>query len=101
MDVQEIREVIESRAAAMATGQAKDILRYYADEAVQFTLAPPLRQPASVQDPEPLEHWMATFERAPSREVTALEITAGPDVAFATSIVTGLDRPHAVSSCLR
>ncbi|GAA2505973.1 ketosteroid isomerase [Winogradskya humida] len=86
MDEQAIREVIEGHAAALGTGQVKDILRYYADDAVQFTLAPPLRQPASAQDPEPLEHWLATFEQPPTLEVTALEITAGPEVAFASSL---------------
>jgi ketosteroid isomerase-like protein len=86
MDEQQIREVVEGRAAALRTGDVKAMLAYYAPEVVEFSLAPPLRQLTDAHDPEPVERWLATFEAPPRREVTRLEITAGPDVAFATSI---------------
>jgi ketosteroid isomerase-like protein len=82
----QIREVIEANAAVLQTGDVKTMLSYYATETVEFSLAPPLRQVTDPQDPAPVEKWIATFEAPPKREVTQLEITAGDDVAFATSI---------------
>ena len=82
----QIREVIEAKAAALASGDVKAMLAYYAPEVVEFSLAPPLRQLTDAQDPAPVERWIATFEAPPRREVTRLEITAGGDVAFATSL---------------
>lgn len=85
-DQTQIRDVIEGRAAVLKTGDVATMLSYYAPEVVQFSLAPPLRQPTDGRDPKPVERWIATFEAPPTREVTELEITAGTDVAFATSI---------------
>ncbi|WP_328477816.1 nuclear transport factor 2 family protein [Actinoplanes sp. NBC_00393] len=82
----EIREVIERKAALLETGDAKAILSYYTPTFVEYNLAPPLRQPGDARDPGKLEAWMATFEAPPRREVTQLEITVDGDVAFATSI---------------
>ncbi|MFC7533997.1 YybH family protein [Actinoplanes sp. GCM10030250] len=82
----EIREAIEGKAALLQTGDAKAILSYYAPSFVEYTLAPPLRQPGDAQNPAALEAWMATFEAPPRRQVTQLEITTDGDVAFATSI---------------
>lgn len=82
----EIREVIENKAALLETGDAKAVMAYYAPSFVEYTLAPPLRQPGDGRDPAPLEAWMATFETPPRREVTQLEITTDGDVAFATSL---------------
>ena len=88
----EIREVIESKAALLQKGDAKAVLSHYAPSFVEYSLAPPLRQPGDGHDPAALEAWMATFEAPPRREVTRLEITTDGDVAFATS----LDRLTAV-----
>jgi ketosteroid isomerase-like protein len=82
----QIREVVEGKAATLKTGDVKAMLAYYAPEVVEFSLAPPLRQLTDPQDPAPVEKWIATFEAPPTREVTQLEIAAGDDVAFATSI---------------
>lgn len=82
----EIREVIEGRAATLETGDVKALLAYYAPHVVEFSLAPPLRQQTDAQDPEPMERWMATFEAPPKRAVTELEIAVGSDVAYATSL---------------
>ena len=85
-DETQIREVIAARMAALAAGDVKAMLACLAPEVVEFSLAPPLRQPTDAQDPAPLERWIATFEAPPRREVTRLEVTAGGDVAFATSL---------------
>jgi ketosteroid isomerase-like protein len=86
MDEVEIRKVVEGKAAALRTGDVKALLAYFADEVVEFSLAPPLRQPTDAQDPAPTERWLATFETPPVREVTRLEIAASGDVAFTTSL---------------
>jgi ketosteroid isomerase-like protein len=85
-DQNQIREIIEGRAATLQTGDVKALLAYYAPQVVEFSLAPPLRQQTDAHDPEPVERWMATFEAPPRREVTELEIAVGGDVAYATSI---------------
>ena len=82
----EIQEVIERKAALLETGDAKAILSCYAPGFVEYSLAPPLRQPSDDGVPSRLEAWMATFEAPPRREVTQLEITTDGDVAFATSL---------------
>jgi len=84
--VQEIREVIEGRAAALQAGDVKAMLAYYAPKLVWFSLAPPLAQNMDGNDPAPLTAWLAGFEAPPKREVTELKITADGDVAFATSL---------------
>lgn len=86
VDTSQIRDVIESRAALLKTGDVRTIVSHYAPEVVEFSLAPPLQQPLDGRDPEPLERWIAGFEAPPTREVTQLQITADGDVAFATSI---------------
>ncbi len=82
----EIREVILARAAALETGDVKAMLAYSAPEVVQMSLAPPLVEHVDTTDPTPTERWIATFEAPPRRTVTRLDITADGDVAFATSI---------------
>jgi ketosteroid isomerase-like protein len=82
----EIQEVVERKAALLETGDARAILSHYAPGFVEFSLAPPLRQPGDGRDPAALEAWLATFEAPPRREVTRLEITTDGDVAFATSL---------------
>ncbi|MFI5914303.1 YybH family protein [Dactylosporangium sp. NPDC051541] len=82
----EIRNVIEGKAARLEQGDAEAILSYYAPTFVEFTLAPPLQQPGDGRDPAPLADWIATFAAPPRREVTRLEITTDGDVAFATSL---------------
>ena len=82
----EIREVIERKAALLETGDVEAVLSHYADTFVEYTLAPPLRQPGDGRNPAALEAWLATFQAPPRREVTQLEITADGDVAFATSL---------------
>ena len=84
--MEEIREVLEARRAALQAGDVKAMLAYYAPEVVEYTLAPPLQQTTDAHDPEPVERWLGTFETPPKREITNLKITAGTDVAFATSL---------------
>jgi ketosteroid isomerase-like protein len=84
--MQEIRDVIEARAALLETGDVKAMLAHSAPQVIEFSLAPPLSSVIDSSDPTPTEQWIATFEAPPSRSVTQLEITSDGDVAFATSI---------------
>src|SRR5690242_2032129 len=82
----EIREVIEAKAALLQKGDAKAVLAFYASSYVEYSLAPPLRQPGDGRNPAALQAWIATFEAPPRREVTQLEITTDGDVALTTSL---------------
>ena len=84
--MQDIRDVIESRAALLQTGDVKAMLAYHAPRVLEYSLAPPLSELRDGTDPAPTEEWIATFEAPPRREVTRLEISVDGDVAFATSI---------------
>jgi ketosteroid isomerase-like protein len=84
--MQEIRDVIEAKAAALQTGDVKKLKSYFAPQVREFSLAPPLGTLTDSADTAPVEQWLAGFEEPPRREVTRLEITADGDVAFATSI---------------
>ena len=86
MDENEIRDVIEGKAAALRAGDVKAMLAYHGPAVVEFSLAPPLRQAYDAHDPAPVEQWLATFEAPPSRESTQLEIAVAGDVAFTTSL---------------
>jgi len=82
--MEEIRTVVLSRAAAVKAKDPHAMLAHNAPGIVEFTLAPPLRQPGSTV--ESVSAWLATFEETMSLEVTDLEITAGDDVAYCTSL---------------
>ena len=82
--MEEIRTVVLARAAAVAAKDPHAMLAHNAPGIVEYTLAPPLRQPGSTV--ESVSAWLATFEETMSLEVTDLEITAGGDVAFCTSL---------------
>lgn len=84
--MQEIREVIEAKAALLEKGDVKAMTQYYAPQVVQFSLAPPLATLVDGADPTPIEQWIGTFAAPPRRTVTRLEITTDGDVAFATSV---------------
>ncbi|GAB2579362.1 hypothetical protein Aab01nite_55140 [Paractinoplanes abujensis] len=92
--MQEIKEVIEQRAARLSEGDVKAHLAFAAPEVVQFDLAPPLGRRVDTSDPAPIEQWLATFEAPPQRRVTQLEITVDGDVAFATSYDSMSGRPR-------
>jgi ketosteroid isomerase-like protein len=96
--MQEIKEVIEGRAAALSAGDITAMMVYYAPEVMEFSLAPPLRAVVDGADPAPTERWIATFEAPPQRSVTRLSIDAGGDIAFATSIDSMTATPQGQAS---
>lgn len=86
MDSVEIRQLVQERAAAVSAKDAKAMVAHDAKATVQYTLAPPLRQPAEGRGIEQVEGWLATFQGPMSMEIRDLEITASGDVAFCTSL---------------
>ena len=62
------------------------VVAYNAPAMVEYSLAPPLRQPTAGPDPAPVEKWLATFTGPMSMEVRDLEVTAEGSVAFCTSL---------------
>jgi ketosteroid isomerase-like protein len=85
-DSEEIRRLVEERAAAVGAKDAKAMVAHHAPTVVEYSLAPPLRQSSDGRDIEPVEKWLATFHGPMSMEVRDLEIAVGGDVAFCTSL---------------
>ena len=83
---EQIRDVIQARVERLAAGDVPGMQQYNAPSVVAYTLAPPLVSGSDGHDPSGLEAWLKGFEAPPRRAVTALEITADGDVAFATSL---------------
>ncbi|WP_271898039.1 YybH family protein [Candidatus Phyllobacterium onerii] len=77
-----VAAVIEDWSKAISNKNAAQVLAHLADDVVQFTLAPPLRQ-----GDEDLQGWFDTWEGSIGIETRDMAITAGDDVAFATSLV--------------
>ncbi|MEV4640702.1 nuclear transport factor 2 family protein [Actinoplanes sp. NPDC049548] len=101
--MEEIRAIVLDRAAAVADKDAAAMLRHNAPDLVGYTLAPPLRQPAATT--ESVTAWLDTFEGPMSMEVTDLDITAGDEVAYCTSLncltATPLGQPESFSLWFR
>ena len=85
-DEKQIRDLVESRAAALRAKDPESMVMSYAEKVVVFDLAPPLRQPADARDTGPVGRWLATFTGPMDAEVRDLEVTVGGDVAFCTSL---------------
>src|SRR3954451_2475266 len=83
---EQIRDVILARAERLSAGDVAGMQQHNAPSVVAYTLAPPLVGDADGHDPKGLEAWLQGFEAPPQRSITELEITAGGDVAFATSL---------------
>ncbi|GIE97146.1 YybH family protein [Paractinoplanes rishiriensis] len=84
--MQEIHDIILDRAARLTAGDVEGMQAHNAPELVEYNLAPPLGKTIDGRDPKPATEWVATFEAPPRMRVTQLQVTAGTDVAFATSI---------------
>lgn len=86
-DEQAIRDLIDTRTKAMRSGDAKTICAAYVPDAVVFSLAPPLVQPADgTRDVEQLQAWFDEKGGSVWSEVQDLEVTVDGDLALCTSI---------------
>lgn len=84
----EIRAVLDEHAAAHAERDVARMLANYTDEAVCYTLAPPLQQGPETEygTPEGLRKWLATFDGPVQLEYRDPVVTADGDVAFVHSL---------------
>lgn len=88
-----IRQLFTDLEEGMRDRSPARIVARYADDAVTFTLAPPLRHTGlDARDPEALAGWMAGFSGPITVEHRDLEIVVAGDAAF----VHGLSRMAAV-----
>ena len=96
IDEKMIEAMLMERAAAIGAKNAKDTLSFEAEDAVEFSLAPPLayygKQEAGLQE------WFDTWEGSIGGEVQDAKITVGGDVAFWSGLVnmTGTKKDGAV-----
>jgi ketosteroid isomerase-like protein len=86
-NVEQIRQLLAERAAAMRSGDADALVAPFTADAVKFDLAPPLQHVGpEVRDTDGLRAWFATFDGPVHYEITELAVTAGDDVAYCHSL---------------
>jgi ketosteroid isomerase-like protein len=80
----EILAVLDERVAAHAARDAQRMIATCTDDAVRYTLAPPLQQGPDTPygTPEGLQAWLATFDGPVLIDYRDPVVTAGGDVAF-------------------
>jgi uncharacterized protein (TIGR02246 family) len=87
-DEEEIRRLIESWAVAVHTGDLDGVLADHAADIVMFDVPPPEQGVRGIDSYR--ETWPGFFEWQASGavfEFESLEVTAGPDVAFAFGLL--------------
>ena len=82
-DVARIRAIIEDYGEGLRNKDADRCVSHYADDVVQFDLAPPLENRGKETARKNLAEWFKTFDGPIELEIAGLEISAGPDTAFA------------------
>ncbi|HET8781288.1 MAG TPA: SgcJ/EcaC family oxidoreductase [Pyrinomonadaceae bacterium] len=84
-DEAQIREIIEDYAEGLRNKDADRCVANYADDLVQFDLAPPLENRGKENARKSLAEWFKTFDGPIGVEIEGLKISTGTDVAFAYS----------------
>jgi ketosteroid isomerase-like protein len=80
---QEIRALLNDRAAAITARDAQRAVAHYAPDAVSFGLAPPLRYSGDeARDTAGIEGWFRTWAGPIGYDIGDPVIEAGDDVAF-------------------
>ena len=80
---EQIRALLDDRAAAITARDAHRAVADYAPRAVSFSLAPPLRNAGDeVRDPAGIEGWFGTWAGPIGYDIGDPVIEAGDDVAF-------------------
>ncbi len=79
----EVRAVLDDWAQARRTKDPDRVLAHFAQDEVQFVMAPPLQfSGANAWGKDALKAWFATFEGPIGFEIAQLRVIAGDDVAF-------------------
>jgi ketosteroid isomerase-like protein len=80
---EQIRTLLNDRAAAITAKDARRAVAHLAPEVVSFGLAPPLRDAGDeARDPAGIEGWFGTWDGPIGYDIGELVIEAGDDVAF-------------------
>lgn len=81
-----IRRLSEEWAEAVEARDVNAILANYAEDVVVFDVPPPLRVTGREAYREHWEDWLKTFKGAIKCEFKDMQITAGEDVAFLSTL---------------
>ena len=80
---EQIRALLNDRAAAITAKDARNAVAHYAPDVVSFELAPPLRYAGDeVRDPAGLDGWFETWDGPIGYDIGEPVIEAGENVAF-------------------
>jgi uncharacterized protein (TIGR02246 family) len=82
-DEAEIRAIIEDYGEGLRNRDADRCVAHYADDILQFDLAPPLEYRGKETARKHLSEWFKTFSSPIEVEISGLKISAGADTAFA------------------
>ena len=82
-DDAQIRAIIEDYGEGLRNKDADRCVSHYADDLVQFDLAPPLTNRGKETARKNLAEWFKTFDGPIGVEITGLTIAAGNEAAFA------------------
>lgn len=83
-----IRSLLEERAQATREKDAELVVRWFAEDIVNFDLAPPLAQRGQeVTNPEAARQWFATWDGPIGIELTDLSIRFERNIAFCHGFV--------------
>jgi uncharacterized protein (TIGR02246 family) len=85
-DEAQIRELMDSWAAAVCAKDVDAVMSHFAPDIVTFDLAPPLQCAGADALRRSLEAWFPTFRGPVGYEIHDLSITADGDVAFCRSL---------------
>ena len=80
-DEHEIRALLDARQDAIRSKNVEKTCACFTDDAVFFSLAPPLREDSPRA--EALESWFGTWRGEIGNEIKDLQIVVGADVAYA------------------
>jgi uncharacterized protein (TIGR02246 family) len=81
-DEAQIQAVIDDWGEGLRNKDADRCVSHYADDIVQFDLAPPLETHGKATAKRNLSEWFKTFSGPIGFQVTGLKIWAGPETAF-------------------
>ena len=82
-DEAQIRAIIDDYGEGLRNKDADRCASHYADDVVQFDLAPPLEYRGKETARKNLNEWFKTFSGPIGVEMKGLKISAGPETAFA------------------
>jgi ketosteroid isomerase-like protein len=88
----QIRALLDDRAAAIAAGDADRVVALYAPRVESFRLIPPLRYGDEVRDPADFAGWARMWAAPPHYDIGEPTIQAAQDVAYCHGLthVTGI-----------